>query len=303
VLGAVVLLPGVASAHHPEFDSELNCANGDYHIETTYFAGSDAQHSGSRNITMYLLNLPDVDQYDGNPSDWENLQITTHEDVNDEGPDFEFDAGDDRFEADNHYYPGPDGFTFFEVDGNYSDIDEFGGFIDGYAIRADINRGFDAQIGVTEDYVGDPLRPDKLEKWEQCVRPICVDGTPGATEDLPFVNPGTGDCDPIRVCVDGQNYSVTEFEQQKGNLQTGGCIPYEPPTPPTPPTTPPTVTTPPAPVQQVAAAVSEVLPARLPSAGMGPDETSSSFSWGAAAAVVLLGLGGMTALMARRQER
>jgi hypothetical protein len=131
---------------------------------------------------------------------------------------------------------------------------------------------------------------------------ICVDGhfVTVPEHDAPS---GTGDCDPIRVCVDGQNYSVTEFEQQKGNLQTGDCIPYEPPTPPTPPTTPPTVTTPPAPVQQVAAAVSEVLPARLPSAGMGPDETSSSFSWGAAAAVVLLGLGGMTALMARRQER
>jgi hypothetical protein len=55
-------------------------------------------------------------------------------------------------------------------------------------------------------------------------------------------------------------------------------------------------------VQQVAAAVSQVLPAALPSTGMGPDESSSSFSWGAAVAVALLSLGGLTALMARRQE-
>jgi hypothetical protein len=73
--------------------------------------------------------------------------------------------------------------------------------------------------------------------------------------------------------------------------------------PPVTPPAPPTVTTPPAPVQQVAAAVSQVLPAALPATGMGPDEsTSSSLGWGAAAVAVLLGVGGLTALMARRQE-
>ena len=293
VLSAMVVLPGVASAHHPEFGSELDCANGDYHIEATYFAGSNANNSGPRNVKMYLVDLPSSnDQFDGDLNDWHDLQITVNEDVDDEGPEFEFDDGDNRFEADNHYYPGPDGFTFFEVDGSYLDLDEFNDLIPGYAIRADINFGPDAQIGVTEDYVGD-------QEWEQCVIPICVDGAAGAAEDLPFINSGTGDCDPIRVCVDGQNFLVTEFEQQESGLATGDCIPYEPP--PVPPT-PPTITTPPAPVQQVAAAVSEVLPARLPSTGMGPGENSSSFSWAAAVAATLLALGGMTALVARRKE-
>jgi hypothetical protein len=130
----------------------------------------------------------------------------------------------------------------------------------------------------------------------RCVVPLCVDGqhvtVPQASET------DTGDCDPIRVCVDGQNFLVTEHEQAEKDLDTGDCPGYE--TPRTPPPTPPTVTTPP--VQQVAAAVSQVLPAALPSTGMGPDESSSSFSWGAAVAVALLSLGGLTALMARRQE-
>jgi hypothetical protein len=43
-------------------------------------------------------------------------------------------------------------------------------------------------------------------------------------------------------------------------------------------------------------------PAALPATGMGPGETSSSFSWGAALSVVLLGVAGVTASLARRLE-
>jgi hypothetical protein len=51
-----------------------------------------------------------------------------------------------------------------------------------------------------------------------------------------------------------------------------------------------------------AAAAAAQQPAALPATGMGPGETSSSFSWGAALSVVLLGVAGVTALAARRQE-
>lgn len=57
----------------------------------------------------------------------------------------------------------------------------------------------------------------------------------------------------------------------------------------------------PPPVAQVAG-VQQVLPAALPAAGFGPGD-GSSFGWlPAALAVSLLGIGGMTALMARRQK-
>jgi hypothetical protein len=111
----------------------------------------------------------------------------------------------------------------------------------------------------------------------------------------------TGDCEFVRICVEGHSQAVTEYELEQKGLTEGNCTP--PLIPPVTPPAPPTVTTPPAPVQQVAAAVSQVLPAALPATGMGPGETSSSsLGWGAAAVAVLLGVGGLTALMARRQE-
>ena len=133
----------------------------------------------------------------------------------------------------------------------------------------------------------------------RCVVPLCVDGqhvvVPEGSET------DTGDCDPVRICDNGSNYVVTEFEQEERNLPTGDCTPYEPPKTP-PPSTPPTVTPPP--VQQVAAAVSEVLPARLPAAGMGPAEKSGfGIDWTVALAVTLLALGGLTAVGARRLKR
>jgi hypothetical protein len=113
----------------------------------------------------------------------------------------------------------------------------------------------------------------------------------------------TGDCDPIRVCVDGDLEQFTEFEVNEGDTKDDGSCGGTPIVNPNNFATIGGVVTPPAPVAQVAAAVSEVLPARLPSTDMGPTESNGSgLSWTAALAVTLLALGGLTALMTRRQE-
>jgi hypothetical protein len=341
VLGAMAVLPGVASAHHPEYEESVNCEVGTFRSAFDYEGGS-----GNRILILTV----EGDQYDGNSNDFDaavsggdpnNSLTASHIDEGSGDGNFNFSDSRDRWESDG----AGDRNNFFVLTGDFNDVDgatgdDFDFVMDMYGADDDddlddtsipdsSNDRLDASPGESGDSL---IRSMSVSDFNGCVRDICVqlEGN-GYVNDSEYdwlvdenglckqigvcesgdivpenapqgvTIPGTGDCDPIRVCVDGQNFVVTEFEQQEGDLQTGDCIPYEPP--PTPPTTPPTVTTPPAPVQQVAAAVSQVLPTALPATGMGPDETSSSsLGWGAAAVAVLLGVGGLTALMARRQE-
>jgi len=299
VLSAMVVLPGVASAHHPQLEDEIFCNDGTFEISADYFGGQQDKHmdvviEGSQ---MTTPNNP-------NNNVPNNLPAGTSAHITDNNGSFNWVDDQDEWQINSDNGEN----NFFVLAGDYDAVDarpddritvqarmfeETGGGASGAGTptQSEWNNRGSLQDTDTESVSTDDF-------WDDCGIDVCVDGDQGV-DALSFRNPETGDCDPIRVCVDGQNFLVTEFEQQESGLATGDCIPYEPP--PVPPT-PPTITTPPAPVQQVAAAVSEVLPARLPSTGMGPGENSSSFSWAAAVTATLLALGGMTALVARRKE-
>jgi hypothetical protein len=114
----------------------------------------------------------------------------------------------------------------------------------------------------------------------------------------------SNNCDPVRLCIDGESATVTEYDAESllaDGATKGSCTPFEPP----PETIINTTTTEPVPVQQVEAAVSEVSPATdevaaLPSAGYGKD-SGINHIWVAVFALALAGLGSSAALMARRK--
>jgi hypothetical protein len=295
-----------------DLDHSITCNNGTFQITADYVGGGEDRHvevlvegnvmvtpdNPSSNIPSNLPAGTSATIYDDNNrfnwvDDQDEWQIDGHggaPDVTDSNPDFfvlngTYDAVDAR--PDDAITVGAN--MYLETGGNgnpsTSDWNTRGN-------QVDLNGGASGKT-ITETVTTDNF-------WANCGIEVCVDGSRGV-DALSFRNPDTGDCDPVRVCVDGQNFTVTEFEQQEGDLQTGDCVPFEE-TPPPPTTTITTTTTtlpPAAPVEQVAEA--EVLPAALPSTGMGPGETSASFNWGAATAAGLLGLGVATALLARRR--
>jgi hypothetical protein len=121
---------------------------------------------------------------------------------------------------------------------------------------------------------------------------VCIDGqvVEGTADEA------TNDCDPVRLCVDGESVTVTEFDAESLDGDPGSCVPTEPP--------PPTTTTPeptPEPTQEVEA-VQEEAPieevAALPSAGSGGSGGGSA-AWGIGAAALLISLGGVIAVAAR----
>jgi hypothetical protein len=323
----MVVLPGVASAHHVTLEGTITCDDGSFNINADYSGGGEAKiirvwvnndeydidegdvvtNLGNNDANL-AANQPAVDEDYTENGQGLNTTLSGSIDLDTDGDtddsEFNFSTDRDRFEIDGHggSADATDGLdNFFAVGGDFEDVENNGG------VTVE-TRMYGAE---DDDDLDDTNIPDgsnplqdtdsksvNVADYSECIIAVCTDGE--HISDYEFEQgASTGDCDPIRVCVDGQNFLVTEFEQQESGLATGDCIPFEPPPPPS---TPPTITTPPAPVQQVAAAVSEVLPARLPSTGMGPGENSSSFSWAAAAAATLLALGGMTALVARRKE-
>jgi hypothetical protein len=310
---ATVLLPGVASAHHVDLDKTFSCEDGTFQIDADYTGGD-----GNRVIIIKV----DGDQYDGNPNDFAGMTATTNSDVDNpdntpDDEDFNFSTDRDRFEIDGHPNNTEEGIdetdsnpNFFVLQGGFDAVDAqpddsvdveskmYEANSDSVLDNALVNDDFENDGNTSSDLVDTDNKSITVLDYEECIITVCTDGD--HVSDYEFEQGAdTGDCDPVRVCVDGQNFVVTEFEQQEGDLQVGDCIPFEE-TPPPPTTTTITTTTtlpPAAPVEPEA----EVLPAALPATGMGPGETSSGFSWGAAAAVVLLGLGGGTALLARRR--
>jgi hypothetical protein len=136
---------------------------------------------------------------------------------------------------------------------------------------------------------------------------ICVNGDLVTVRD-DSQQTSTGNCDPVRLCLDnGQSATVTEYDAETlldDGATKGSCTPTENPPPPTP--TPPTVIVEEKPPEEVA--VADVSPAveevaALPSAGYGTASSGTGVSWtaGLALALALVGLGSSAALVARRK--
>ena len=135
---------------------------------------------------------------------------------------------------------------------------------------------------------------------------------PGSCEEITIVcvngvfveapaDQATSDCDPIRICVDGESMTVTEFvAAQTEGAEVGSCTPSEDPPPEDP-------TPEPAPVEQIeeVAAVQEVAPveevAALPSAGYG-DSSETSILWILTFGALLVGFGGSTVVAVRHRK-
>ena len=132
---------------------------------------------------------------------------------------------------------------------------------------------------------------------------LCIDGDIVSVEDTEELS-DTGNCDPVRLCVDGESVTLTEFEaDQIDDADPGSCTPSEdPPLPgPTTPTTPGA----PAPVQQVAGVVEQAAlteeVAALPSAGYG-DTDNQSLLWLVLTGTLLAVLSLSTVMTARLRK-
>jgi hypothetical protein len=161
----------------------------------------------------------------------------------------------------------------------------------------------------TSTFAEQNVRSNDIARPDYCREDfnICVDG--GFTEGDYPVNEapptGTNDCDPVRICDDGQSMTVTEYVANNNpdlqDADPGSCVPSENPPPP-PPTT---EEEPEEPVEEVEEAVAEVSPvveevAALPAAGYGTTD-GSGIAWAAILGLALIGIGGgATVLIARR---
>jgi hypothetical protein len=291
VLSAMLVLPGVASAHHPELEGSVDCSDGTFNVTATYYGGN-----GSREIQMVLHDGGGEDPFHGTSNDWAPLEIEYHEDTG-AGPDFEFDnnsgVNNDEFDADAGY-TGP--FEFFEVNGSYYDLESF--VENDIDIEADINIGTDAWIEVAQTGSEDV-------DFDECVQNVCINGDAGI-EQLSFEGSApTNDCGFINVCVGGTNGEVermNEHDAAELGLEEGECDFDDPPEITTTSTEP----EPEEPVEEVEDAVAEVSPAvdevvALPASGYG-DDSNVTYAWVAIFAVALAGLGGATVLLARPRK-
>jgi hypothetical protein len=154
---------------------------------------------------------------------------------------------------------------------------------------------------------GIEFEANTLETGDCGTTSLCVNGdiVTGVEFDLNQLG-ATNDCNPVRLCLtNGESATVTKFDAESllaDGATKGSCTPSENP-PPTVTTTTTVTETIPQPVEQVETAVSDVSPAVdevavLPSTGYG--ETGSSFNWTALAAIVFIGIGASTVLVARR---
>jgi hypothetical protein len=318
VLSSMVFLPGVVSAHHVIIETTISCDEGTFDATIDYFGGDDqniiivveveglrfsgAATTGGINTQLHpgVVNAP---------ANWSAPGGANNQ--------FTYSSDRERFEIDSH--GGTPDLTdefddFMSINGTYDDVVAAGGSVDIEAQMFNAGGGNDAVLDDQPEGVGAPgagtspyipLPPYTqtttesvtLEDFENCRGEACVDGE---VVNGVLVFQGTDDCDPVEVCIDGEVQTVSEFEAEQGDLEDAdACVTiFLPPPPSSPP--PPTTTTPP--VQQVAAAVSEVLPARLPSTGMGPGAATAGVSLVAVMAVTLLSIGGVATMVAKRSR-
>jgi hypothetical protein len=328
VLSAMFVLPGIASAHHPDVSGSVACNDGTFQISADYYVTTTPTDRTERILIngdqlTATNNVPDGGVPAGMTGtiseDEAGISSAAIEDGNANGdpPYFNWSNDRDQFEA-NNYDPQsdptvPDFNNFFVLNGTYDSVDNVDGTPDdqgSVTVEAvqyhEDNNNFTTTEAVEPAAQSDPPRSATISTkdfWTECGGTYCVDGDTG--HNLSF--DATNNCDPVRLCLEnGQSATVTEFDANSlldNGATKGSCTPTENPPPP-PPTV--TVQTPPPPVEQVESTVAEVSPAvdevvALPSAGYG-QTGGTNYTWVAVFALTLLGLGTTTALMARRSK-
>lgn len=314
VLAAILVLPGIASAHHPEVTGDVECDDGTFQISADYFVTTDVV--SDKTIRIYIENARFGETADNNvPA---GMTATVSEDVagvaNVEdglaaGDPPYFNWSDDRnqFEVNNYGNGGgddtvPDFDNFFVLDGNYDSVDA----LDDDAVTvearqfAETTNNFNDSPAASEA----PTEPNPQRSatistddfWTECGNEYCVDGDTGV-EQLSFQSTASNDCDPARICFEGESLTVTEFQaNQLDGAEDGSCTPTEEPPPP-----PVVQVQPPAPEEEIAEvspAVEEVV--ALPSAGYG--ETSNSDALSGVIALCLLTFGAGTIFVTRLRK-
>jgi hypothetical protein len=275
VLSAMLVLPGIASAHEPSVNTEAEC-NGTFSI--------DADYSGGTGALREYVSIDGENWDDDFPGGPPAGMTVTDDDV-----------------AYNHS-PGDDYYLFEDVD----EAEDF--FVLSGDYQSVVDNGGDVTVYVSQT-LNLPNQPENSgaegtiaaeTSWEECRITYCEAGDHNGGNDLSFLATPDSDCDPVRICVDGESMTVTEFDAEGLDGEKGSCTPSEEPPPP-----PPTITEEPTPeaVEEPEEAVAEVSPAvdevvALPAAGYGESSTTT-YAWAAVIAVALLGVGGATAVAIR----
>jgi hypothetical protein len=292
LLAALLVLPGIASAHHPEIDGESSCNNdGSWHVDFT--VGNSESNSNA--WTSFDNNNGFLNPDSGPFSEGRDMRV---EDISaTEGTVEDVAAGDIVQDGESASglisdIPNEAANTELDVDAYWryynSGIEALAGAISGIAANALDN---EVTAGRSETFDA----PD----FDPCKTSVCTDGQTGVESFIDFANP-TGDCDPVRLCVDGQSMTVTEFTADTLDAEPGSCVPSEDPPAITTTSTEPEVEEEPVEEVEAVAAVSPAIEevAALPAAGQG-DVGGVTYTWIAVFGLALLGLGSATALTAR----
>jgi hypothetical protein len=270
VMAAMVMLPGIASAHNSDLDGSASCKD----VEGGFIVSWTLTLSDGGNLTAAAFsNASGSLQQDGIDvfSGGEPTPGTT-------GNIFDGPLTTGVFNEDTVYATTPNGFDF------EGDPEPDGVHAEGEIHWSD---------QVENDVSANVPFPD------YCIETGCVSGD--FTEQPVNDFTDNDSCDTLLRCDEGQSLTVTQHELDTvadlADSTAGDCPTNEPITPVVLVVEPePEVVEPEA---EVESAVVEVA-AALPAAGYG-DSAGASFAWTALAAVALLSIGGGVAVVARRK--
>jgi hypothetical protein len=279
VLAAMFALPGIASAdHHAVVTAETAC-DGTFAIDADYFgSGISANVFITYNGNNYDDGLNEG--VDGDAGDIPDDMTATRDDSH-----YNAVGGPDYFD----FAANEDDEDFFTLDGTYDSVVNAGSAV---TVAADVtNGGVDDSATVSSD--GD---------WDKCIIDYCQAGDSDGGTDFSFKATPDNNCDPVRLCVDGESVTVTEFDAESLDGEKGSCTPTSDPVITTVSTEPA-----PTPVEELEQVVAEVSPATdevvaLPSAGLGDPSGGANFGLIGLLAVTVVGFGGTTALMVRARK-
>jgi hypothetical protein len=294
------VLPGIASAHNPSAHTETECEEGTFTISADYDGGT-----GTVREYIRILDDPTDDQSDvstnlNNDTVLPDGMTANTSMDNAVVTDLPFPSANAEFveDGDPDYFSFTDiesAENFFELHGTYESVVNSDGSVTVYVLQ-------------TNDFDGDQERSGAVTSvysdtdWEKCRITYCEAGDHNGGNDLSFLATPENNCDPVRICVDGESMTVTEFDAESLDGEKGSCTPSEEPPPP-----PPTITQEPPPEEPVEEeTVSEVQPAvdeviALPAAGYGMTQ-NASIAWTALLSLALTGLGGSTMLVMRLRK-
>ena len=178
---------------------------------------------------------------------------------------------------------------------------EYGAVAANNEFTADIQhiRWEDSLGGIVDQDDPDNHHTSILTQPGFCVVAVCEDGD---ILEVPVNEPpvsDTGNCEPVRICVEGESQTVSEFEaEQIEGATAGSCVPFEPPPALSITTTQPMPRTAIEPPEEATPASEEAV--ALPAAGYG--DARGADTWLAAIGLTFAIFGAATALMARQSR-